>query len=218
MPDLIIFDCDGVLVDTEHEAAIAVSAYLEELGITMSVEACEQAFTGMANPAMAEWLQERGHALPDRFSDELSTRVIQALSHGVDPIPGIAEVLDDLDLRFCVASSGKHAKIRQSLRLAGLMNHFHDGNIFSREDVANPKPAPDMFLLAAQKLGVVPVRTLVVEDSHFGIRAGKAAGMSVAAFVAAGDASPQKDMAVDAGADVIFHEMESLPAIIREHS
>ncbi len=184
--DLVIFDNDGVLVDSERLANEILARLLTEAGLPMTMEESISAYLGSTMERVRE-LAERslGASLPadliDRYHDELFERMATEL----EMVPGIDLVLDGLDgTARCVASSGSPERIRRSLELTGLLDRFSDDALFSAADVERGKPAPDLFVHAAATLGVAPERCIVVEDSPAGVEAAKAAGMAVVGFAA----------------------------------
>ena len=182
---LIIFDCDGVLVDSEMISSRELAAYLTALGRPTLAAECREVFTGLSIKAVGERVQDDwGVALPDDFVAKLRERDFAAFDRDLKTIPGIEAVLDDLSTQgvpFCVASSGTPEKIQHSLSITNLIDHF-DGHLFSASHVANGKPAPDLFLHAAKSMGAHPADCLVIEDSPAGITGAKAAGMRVLGF------------------------------------
>jgi HAD superfamily hydrolase (TIGR01509 family) len=210
-PSLVIFDCDGVLVDSEAVHQTTLTAFLHELGMPRLIEGYAASFRGMT---MAEMLgqiaKDWGRPLDDTFEEELLKRDIEAFKKSLTVVPGVIDCLDDLEARgipYCVASNGEVHKIERSLTITGLLPRF-DGNIFSAEMVARGKPAPDLFLHAAETMGFPPARCLVIEDSVHGIRAAVAAGMQAIGFVGAshnkdGDA----EKLIEAGADKVFKNL-----------
>ena len=184
--DLLVFDCDGVLVDSERLAAEEFSAALGELGLVRDPEAIDAAFRGrrLADclAVVRDWL---GEPVPADFAPALAARTRARFERDLRPVPGVHEALDriaaELDVPLCVASSGAPGKIRHSLRLAELADRFGDA-LFSGTEVRRGKPAPDLFLHAARKMGVAPEGCVVIEDSAAGIAAGLAAGMRVVAY------------------------------------
>lgn len=189
--DLIIFDCDGVLVDTETITARILSAYLAENGVEISPHEWERDYAGVNLAETVIRLTDTGFTPADDFVETIRARILDTLSQGVEPIPGIHHVLNQLSIPYCVASSGKPVKIQQSLRLAGLLDQF-EGRMFSAYNIGVYKPEPDLFLWAADAMGVEPINTLVIEDSPVGVRAGISAGMIVAGY-AGGGVTPNAD-------------------------
>lgn len=207
---LVIFDCDGVLVDSELISNRVFCAMLNELGLAVTLDDMFAHFVGSSMPQCLERIaQMLGHPPPDDFGDLVHRRIEAALADAVEPVSGIGEVLDGLRLPFCVASSGSHRKIRVTLGRTGLLDRF-EGRIFSAEDVRHSKPAPDLFLHAASALGHAPADCIVVEDTPTGVRAGVAAGMRVLGF----SAHTPAERLFGAGAHVVFKAMDELPALI----
>ena len=208
--DLVIFDCDGVLVDSERIVNEIFCTMLNELGLALTLDDMFERFVGYSMPQCIALITEmHGAPPPDTFVRELQSREARALKERIRPIPGVAEVLKSLSLPYCVASSGEHEKIRLTLGATGLLPHFED-RIFSVVDVERPKPAPDVFLLAARRLGAEPSRCVVVEDTPAGVRAGVAAGMHVLGF----SANTPEHRLKEAGAHEVFSEMRLLPQLL----
>ncbi|MFJ7176629.1 HAD family hydrolase [Streptomyces massasporeus] len=203
--DLVIFDNDGVLVDSEPLSNRLLAAYLTELGHPTSYEESIRDYMGSAMHRIHELVLERtGQRLPADFDDVFHTRVFTAFEQELVAVAGAAEVLEKLaadGVPYCVASSGSHERIRVGHRTTGLDRWFGEERIFSSQDVGRGKPAPDLFLYAAERMGVAPERCVVVEDSPLGVRAAVAAGMDVYGFTAmtpaeklAGATRPFSDM------------------------
>ncbi|MGW5096544.1 HAD family hydrolase [Streptomyces nodosus] len=186
--DLVIFDNDGVLVDSEPLSNRLLAAYLTELGHPTSYEDSIRDYMGSAMHRVHDLVLERtGERLPADFDDVFHTRVFAAFERELKPVTGVVDVLAALsadDVPFCVASSGSHERIRVGHRTTGLDQWFDDERIFSSQDVGRGKPAPDLFLYAAERMGVAPDRCLVIEDSPLGVQAAVAAGMEVYGFTA----------------------------------
>lgn len=183
--DGIIFDCDGVLVDSERITSRVWAGLLTGIGLPTTTEQSLATYLGNSMGRCLEIVTEQlGHRPPDtllaRFYDEVKV----ALAREVTPVEGIVALLDALDtagIGYGVASNGEHEKMRTTLGATGLLARF-DGRRFSAVDVARPKPAPDLFLHAAEALGFEPVRTIVVEDSPLGVQGAHAAGMTVIGY------------------------------------
>ena len=186
--DLVIFDNDGVLVDSEPISNRLLAAYLTELGHPTSYEDSLRDYMGSAMHRVHDLVEERsGLRLPADFDDVFHTRVFAAFERELKPVVGAVDVLEKLaadGMPYCVASSGSHERIRVGHRTTGLDRWFDDSRIFSADDVGRGKPAPDLFLYAAERMGVEPDRCVVVEDSPLGVRAAVAAGMDVYGFTA----------------------------------
>lgn len=210
--DLVIFDCDGVLVDSEIITSRVFAAMLEELGVSYTLEQMFDEFVGHSMQYCYDKLRVvLRRELPEDFSTDVRTRVTAALTAEVQAVAGIHDVLNRLTLPFCVASSGDHQKMRTTLGATGLLSKF-EGRMYSVTQVSAGKPAPDVFLFAAEQQGVAPSRVAVVEDTPVGVTAAKAAGMT--AFGYAGvDRTPAKRLR-DAGADVVFSSMGALPGLL----
>jgi HAD superfamily hydrolase (TIGR01509 family) len=175
--DLVIFDCDGVLIDSELLSVEADIACLAEHGIAMSADDILERYTGISMAGMLADLEQRhGREFPG-FGDRHRQRLEELFEAGLRPIAGIEAALDALPARSCVASSSRPERLRHALSLVGLFDRF-DRRIFSATQVAHGKPAPDLFLFAADRLGAAPARCVVIEDSLPGIEAAVAAGMT----------------------------------------
>lgn len=187
-PDAVIFDMDGVLVDSEILVGRIEVDMLAELGAAVTLDEIVQNFMGRSDATMTKMLRrDWGIELPEGFDAERTRRVAARFDEALEAIRGIDGVLLDLiaaGIPRCVASSSAPARIAHSLTLTGLRDHF-DGHLYSAAMVANGKPAPDLFLHAAARLGVASAACVVVEDSPPGVQAGVAAGMDVIGFTAA---------------------------------
>jgi HAD superfamily hydrolase (TIGR01509 family) len=207
--DLIIFDCDGVLVDSEPIANRLFAAMLAEIGLPVTYEEIVQQFMGCAQATVVSVIEERlGRPLPQGFMADFATRMYAAFRRDLRPVPGIVSALDRIAAPICVASSGDLAKIRIALDLTGLLPRF-EGRLFSATEVARGKPFPDLFLHAAQRMAARAARCAVIEDSLLGVQAGIAAGMYVFGYARL---SPPAILGA-AGAHV-FSEMAVLPELL----
>ncbi|MFF5010732.1 HAD family hydrolase [Streptomyces phaeochromogenes] len=211
--ELVIFDNDGVLVDSEPISNTLLAAYLTELGHPTSYEESLRDYMGAAMHRVHDIVEERtGERLPADFDDVFHARVFAAFERELEPVAGAVEVLEKLaedGVPYCVASSGSHERIRVGHRKTGLDRWFDDGRIFSSQDVGRGKPAPDLFLHAAERMRVPPEKCLVVEDSPLGVRAAVAAGMDVYGFTAM---TPAERLA---GADRLFGDMGELIGLLQ---
>ncbi|MFF9062683.1 HAD family hydrolase [Streptomyces sp. NPDC014882] len=211
--DLVVFDNDGVLVDSEPISNRLLAAYLTELGHPTSYEDSIRDYMGSAMHRIHDLVLERtGERLPADFDDVFHARVFDAFERELRPVGGVADVLEKLaadGVPYCVASSGNHERIRVGHRTTGLDRWFEDARIFSAQDVGRGKPAPDLFLYAAERMGVAPERCVVVEDSPLGVRAAVAAGMDVYGFTAMTPAAKL------AGATGLFADMGELAGLLR---
>jgi HAD superfamily hydrolase (TIGR01509 family) len=207
--DLVIFDCDGVLVDSEPISNRILAERLTAIGLPTTTEESIRDYMGRSWKTDQEIIEGRlGRPLPDGWVDAYHAEVIAAFSTELEPVAGIAAALDAVELPWCVASSSAHPRIRAALSATGLLAHF-EGRIFSATEVEHGKPAPDLFLHAAKQMGVEPAACAVVEDSPFGIEAAKAAGMT--AFAYAGGIMPVERLQA---ADVVFDDMRNLPRLL----
>lgn len=183
--DGVIFDCDGVLVDSERISNGTWAVLLTEIGLPMTMEQSLGIFMGNSMPRCVEIVTEMmGHAPPDDLLARFTANVTVALQRDLKPVEGIVALLDTLDaagMRYGVASNGDHEKMRTTLGKTALLERF-DGKRFSACDVGKPKPAPDIFLHAARALGFDAARTVVVEDSPLGVQGACAAGMTVIGY------------------------------------
>jgi len=214
--ELVIFDCDGVLVDSEILVAKTYSRTFESAGIRISEDDLLCRFVGISDADMFRTLeQETGIKLSGHLDGLTQSLVLEVLEKELQAIPGIHELLADLTLPACVASSSTPVKLEHSLSLVGLHEHFAP-NIFSSMMVANGKPAPDLFLLAAERMGCAPERSLVIEDSIAGVRSALAAGMPVIGFAGASHCNDGHAAALKlAGAIETAHSMQELRAVLR---
>ncbi|MFF1377153.1 HAD family hydrolase [Streptomyces sp. NPDC058308] len=186
--DLVIFDNDGVLVDSEPISNTILAGYLTELGHPTSYEDSLRDYMGAAVHRVHDLILERsGERLPEDFDEVFHGRVFAAFERELKPVEGAVEVLEKLTadgVSYCLASSGSHERIRVGHRRTGLDRWFDASRVFSSQDVGRGKPAPDLFLYAAERMGVEPEKCVVVEDSPLGVRAAVAAGMDVYGFTA----------------------------------
>ena len=207
-PDLIIFDCDGVLIDSEVLSCRCLSAALAGYGIKLGVDQALDLFLGRSVTAVFEHYEALGRSIPEQFATELRAGVRAAFLSSLRPIEGVSSVLEDLRIPHCVASSSDFERVSFSLSLTGLAPHF-DTRLYTSQMVKRGKPAPDLFIYAAERMQVDPHRTLVIEDSISGVKAGKAAGMTVWGFVGGSHYQSRDGKAIlrDAGADRVFRRM-----------
>jgi HAD superfamily hydrolase (TIGR01509 family) len=207
-PDLIIFDCDGVLVDSEVLSCRCLSQALAGYGINLGLDQALDLFLGRNVTAVLEHYEALGRSIPEHFSTELRAEVRAAFLTALCPIEGVNSVLEGLQIPHCVASSSDVDRVSFSLSLTGLAPHFGT-RLYTSQMVERGKPAPDLFLYAAEKMQADPRRTLVIEDSISGVRAGKAAGMTVWGFVGGSHYQSRdgKAMLYQVGADRVFGRM-----------
>ena len=214
---LTIFDCDGVLIDSELIALDVLSRMMGERGHPMSVAACQDAFMGLHNADIIKGIEARlGRALPAGEGARLRARIIDRFHGELRAVEGISAALARLTGPRCVASSSDRERIALTLRLTGLDVFFGDA-IFSGTEVANGKPAPDLFLHAARAMGVDASDCVVVEDAVAGVRAGVAAGMPVVGFTGASHTDPgHAERLRAAGAAIVIARMDDLPGALAE--
>jgi HAD superfamily hydrolase (TIGR01509 family) len=207
-PDLIIFDCDGVLIDSEVLSCRCLSEVLAGYGINLGLDQALELFLGRSTTAVLDHYEALGRPIPQQFSAELSAGVRAAFLSALCPIEGVSSVLEGLQIPHCVASSSDFDRVSFSLSLTGLAPHF-DSRLYTSQMVERGKPAPDLFLYAAERMQADPRRTLVIEDSISGVRAGKAAGMTVWGFVGGSHYQSRDGKAIlrKAGADRVFGRM-----------
>lgn len=212
MIQLIIFDCDGVLVDSERLAIKVDVQVLARLGWPIAEEEIIQRFVGVSDADFRQAIETRlGRRLPEDWEDEFKPLYRSAFAAELRPVDGIADALDQITVPSCVASSGTHEKMRYTLGLTGLYDRFR-GRMFSATEVARGKPAPDLFIYAAERMGVPPTACVVVEDSVNGVAAGRAAGMRVLAY--GGGVTPA-DKLTGVNTTVFWH-MRELPALVSD--
>lgn len=191
-PRLVIFDCDGVLVDSEPISLSVMREVLAEQGCHLTEAEGYEQLLGRSISTIARTLQdERDWTLDDSHLEVMRQRLYARFKAELEPIAHVAETIDAMDWPVCVASSSQPDRIKTSLELTGLYKKFAP-NIFSSSMVRRGKPAPDLFLYAAEKMGVAPKDCVVIEDSPAGIKAAQSAGMRVIAFVGGGHAAPAR--------------------------
>src|SRR5260221_3087356 len=204
-PDLIIFDCEGRLVDGEVLTCRCLWEALAGYGINLAVDQALDLFLGRSLTGVFEHYEALGRSIPRQFAVDLKTGVRAAFLSSLCPIEGVNSVLEDLRIPHCVASSSDVDRVSFSLCLTGLASHF-DSRLYTSQMVRRGKPAPDLFLYAAQRMQVDPHRTLVIEDSISGVTAGKAAGMAVLGFLGGSHYRPRDGQGLlrEAGGHRVF--------------
>ena len=219
VPELIIFDCDGVLVDSEGPANRVLCEVLNGYGLDLTPNEVARVTTGMFMGSVVAWAEGLlGFSLPDDFVPKLREADHIAFEKDLEAIPGIYEVLDAVErqgIPKCIGSSGPLEKMDVTLRVTDLLQRF-EGNIFSAHQVGKGKPEPDVFLFAAENMGVAPENCVVVEDSVPGVQAAVAAGMDVFAYAAPNseEVGHGPEALAKAGARV-FRDMADLPGLLR---
>ena len=208
-PKCIIFDCDGTLVDSEHVTNQIIAEMASELGITMTGDEATAAFGGKTLDAVLYKMRElSGREIPDDWLPRLIKKVSESWKTELNPVSGVRKLLEKLNIPICVASNGEPIHVNQSLEMTGLRDFF-DGNIFCASDVGVPKPAPDLFLYAAKKMGFKPEQCIVIEDSISGVMAANRAKIKVYGLVKMCSAEELEN----AGA-IPFTNMLNLPALL----
>jgi HAD superfamily hydrolase (TIGR01509 family) len=208
--DLVIFDCDGVLVDSERLAVRVDVRVLAALGWPLSEREVIERFVGRSHEFMVAEIEAHvGRPLADNWESEFQHLYRDAFAAELTPVDGVVEALDQITLRTCVASSGSHEKMRYTLGLTGLYDRFA-GRIFSATEVARGKPAPDLFLYTAERMGVDPASCAVVEDSRYGVEAARAAGMLALGFAGGVTAAEH----LSGPGTLVFSDMRELPRLL----
>ncbi len=211
--DLIIFDCDGVLVDSERLTNTVFAEMLNELGLAVTLEDMFERFVGHSMTYcldLSEKLLQR--PIPDHFEQEFHERTAIAYQKHLQPVPGIVDLLQTLDIPYCVASNSTHQEMQTTLGITHLLDYF-EGKRFSVSDVARGKPYPDVYLYAAEQMGVVPNRCVVVEDTPTGTKAAVSAGMKVYGYA---KLTPAHQLEKEGA--IAFTHMQQLPTLIRQTS
>lgn len=208
--ELVIFDCDGVLVDSETIINRIFAETLTEAGFPIAYADMTQQFTGKSLETCLEIVEQSyGKPLPPHFVERCQEREIAALQQELQPTPGIATTLEQMILPKCVASNSSHRHIHLVLTLTGLLPHF-EGKVYSADEVDRPKPFPDLYLYAARQMGTHPEHCVVIEDSVPGVQAGCAAGMTVFGYAQ----GCGRTALIEAGAKLVFSEMSQLVELL----
>jgi HAD superfamily hydrolase (TIGR01509 family) len=208
--DLVIFDCDGVVVDSERIVFEVFGSFIRSLGVHLTDEETREQFLGRSlADCMAIVERISGKPAPPGALERYTAERDRVLGERVQAVAGIREILETLTIPYCIASSGGYDKMRITLGATKLMPLF-EGRLFSATEVPCAKPAPDIFLFAAGRMRASPARTAVVEDTVNGVRAGRAAGMTVFGYV---DLTPAEKL-VEAGASRTFTQMRELPSLL----
>nr|WP_236960781.1 HAD family hydrolase [Methylobacterium durans] len=215
-PALVIFDCDGVLIDSEPISLGCLTAALNGIGVTIDVDTVRARFAGTSMPSiMAHVARDYGVVAPDGFVERVKADTLAAFDRELSAMAGVAEAVRALGVPTCVASSSDPVRLRHTLTLTGLMPLF-EGRVFSSAEVARGKPFPDLFLHAAARMGAEPAACLVIEDSVPGVTAARAAGMSVVGFTGGGHWAhdPSGADLAAAGAMRVFRDYRDLLTVI----
>lgn len=211
-PAAVLFDCDGVLVDSEPMTDAVLSASLARHGLDIPAEQVGTLFIGGTIAGIGETARAIGVRLPATWVDDVYEEIFARLAEGTPLIPGVVGLLDALDaakVPYAVGSNGPHRKMEITLGQHPEVHSRFRGRIFSRHDVARPKPAPDLYLHAAARLGARPSACAVVEDSPTGARAARAAGMSCYGYAPADDGAR-----LAAEGALPFRRMDELPGLL----
>lgn len=217
-PALVIFDLDGVLVDSEWLLASVWSTMLGEHGIAIAPETLIDRFAGKTDGSMADVIaRETGTVPAQTMLDSVRDRARAALSRDLQPVPGAQDLLNGLPFNACVCSNSASDRVRRSLTVTRLISHFEDAHLFSADQVARAKPHPDLHLHALAVMGVAPEEAVVIEDSATGIEAAGLAGISSIGFLGASHVSEGHGEALEAaGASSVVHHHDSLLQVIAE--
>jgi HAD superfamily hydrolase (TIGR01509 family) len=217
LAELIIFDCDGVLVDSELIFARILAECLTAVDFPTTVDEAVTLGFGKNRTTLSEAVEVWfGRALPDTFFDTFAVRSATAFEQELSPMAGVTDLLAALPTPRCVASNGRLDRVRQRLAMTGLLSFF-DPHVFSASQVVHGKPAPDLFLFAAQRLGVTPQNCIVVEDSIPGVEAAVAAAMPVVGFCGGGHCpDSHADRLISTGCLRVFPKMSDLAAYLHE--
>ncbi len=217
LPALVIFDCDGVLVDSEPISLATLTAALTGIGVPIDGDTVRIRFAGTSMTSIMERIAaDYGVHAPDGFVERVKADTLKAFEGQLQAIAGAAEFVAALRLPSCVASSSDPVRLRYTLGLTGLLTHF-DGRLFSSSMVARGKPFPDLFLHAAEVMGAAPRDCLVIEDSSPGVQAARAAGMRVLGFTGGGHWAHDRSGSdlLTAGAERVFHHYRHLEGYLR---
>jgi len=208
--ELAIFDCDGVLVDSERLTNTVFAGMLNELGLNVTLEDMFERFVGNSTSYCLDLIQTMlGRPVPEGFLDDYRSRYRDVLTKDLQAVSGVREAIEQLTIPYCVASSGDFEKMRLTLGITGLLPFF-EGKMFSVIQVPRGKPEPDVFLFAAGTYGIDPSNVVVIEDTPVGVTAGVRAGMTVLGYA---EMTPAAKL-IGAGARSTFHEMSQLPVLI----
>lgn len=215
--DLVIFDCDGVLIDSEVISNRMTVAALNAIGYPISEDEASQAFTGRSYASIRKDIEaDWGQPLPATFEADVQEQTLNEMAVSLEAIGGIGDALSRLKLARCVASSSSVEWITSGLRKTGLFDYL-EPHFFSASMVANGKPAPDIFLHAAEQMGTLPKHALVIEDSVPGVQAGVAAGMTVVGFTGGSHISDKEAHGArlsTVGAALVTDDIRGLPDMI----
>lgn len=215
--ELIIFDFDGVLVDSETMGCQIWSDVFARHGMTVSAQDIMEKYTGKTGTLICSLIEkEYGYHIPDGFLDEVNETTEEIMAKELKTVPGVLETMPNLSVPVCIASGSRPKRLNMCLDVTGLRRFFPDKTVFSSHFVKNGKPAPDLFFFAADKMGVSAKKCLVIEDSSSGIIGAKAAGMKVFGFIGASHCTPERGCRLlESGADLLFDDFTKLPELLK---
>ena len=206
----VIFDCDGVLVDSESIGATVWVEMAKELGLSISFENAFNEFTGKSFNSIAKYLSEKAQrVIPEDFEKKFRKKTYSAFQKELQPINGIHDVLKNLTVPYCVASSGPREKINLNLTKVDLIKFFSSDRIFSCYEISKWKPDPAIYLYAAKQMGFDPKDCVVIEDSNCGVQAALAGGFDVLIY-----ANQDKKKNFSVGDQIFFDQMEELKNLL----
>ncbi|KLN62664.1 hypothetical protein WH96_02465 [Kiloniella spongiae] len=221
-PELVIFDCDGVLVDSESLAARVVSQALADYSVTLSPKEVANQFAGYTDEAIRDHFNKISDTkLPEDFAQIVERATIDQMAGELKTLPFIKEALSTLDYPFCVASNSRTDRLDSALDETGLGMFFPQERRFSSSMVKHPKPAPDLHLMACEMMKAKPEQALIIEDTVTGVTAAKNAGIAVLGFVGAGHISDKEGQGrklIEAGAYAVFDDMRQLLMMLKDYA
>jgi HAD superfamily hydrolase (TIGR01509 family) len=216
-PELVIFDCDGVLVDSEMLSAGVLMAMMAEVGLPITADIFRSDFLGRSFAAAAARAEQRfQRKLPDDFQMQYRKRLLARMEAALHPMAGVETVLAAMTAPYCLATSSSLPRLTLSLRVTGL-GHFFAGRCFTASEVRHGKPAPDLCLHVARRMGADPGKCLVIEDSEMGVRAAAAAGMEVWHFAGGAHVRAGYHLPPDVVADRVVADMPALHRALADH-
>ena len=215
--DLIIFDFDGVLVDSETMGCQIWSDVFARHGMTVSAQDIMEKYTGKTGTLICSLIEkEYGYRIPDGFLDEVNETTEAVMAKELKTVAGVSETMPKLSVSVCIASGSRPKRLNLCLDVTGLRQYFPDEAVFSSHFVKNGKPAPDLFFYAAEKMKVPYENCLVIEDSTAGIIGAKAAGMRSFGFVGASHCTPERGRRLlESGAELLFDDFTKLPDLLK---
>lgn len=216
--DLIIFDFDGVLVDSETMGCQIWSDVFARHGMNVPASAVMEKYTGKTGTLICSLVeQEYGYHIPEGFLDEVNETTESVMARELKAVSGVLETMPLFSVPVCIASGSRPKRLNMCLDVTGLRPFFPENTVFSSHFVKNGKPAPDLFFYAAEKMSVVPEKCLVIEDSSSGIIGAKAAGMKVFGFLGGSHCTPARGVQLkESGADLLFDDFTKLPELLQK--